>query len=86
MTERPTHDTLVALLRSHSPELRESDVEPRPSDELTALGIDSLELLSLAADLESAFDMDIDDAVLGAAKTVSDLLAIVSPATGTRTE
>lgn len=86
MTATPTHDTLVALLRSHSPELRESELAPEPHDRLTALGIDSLELLSLAADMEEAFDLDIDDADLGSAKTVADLLEIIEPALRKPTE
>jgi acyl carrier protein len=80
VTATPTRDTLFSLLRSHSPELRESELEPGPHDKLTALGIDSLELLSLAADLEDAFDLDIDDADLGSATTVADLLRIIEPA------
>ncbi|WP_181805024.1 acyl carrier protein [Streptomyces shenzhenensis] len=80
MTAKPAHDTLISLLRSHSPELRESELEPEPHDELTVLGIDSLELLSLAADMEDAFDLDIDDADVGSAKTVADLLRIIEPA------
>ncbi|MEU9330923.1 acyl carrier protein [Streptomyces canus] len=79
MTGPSTHDTLIALLRSHSPELRDGTAEPRPDNELTALGIDSLELLSLAADMEEAFDIDIDNAALGSAKTIADLLAILEP-------
>ncbi|WP_043687241.1 acyl carrier protein [Streptomyces xylophagus] len=79
MTGPSTHDALIDLLRSHSPELRDGRAEPEPDDELIALGIDSLELLSLGADMEETFDIDIDNAALGSAKTVADLLVILEP-------
>lgn len=80
MTAPSPLETLLSLLTAHSPELRAGATVPGADAELARLGIDSLELLSLAVDLEAAFDLDIDDAALGSAKTITDLLTIVDPA------
>jgi acyl carrier protein len=77
-------DSVLAILVAHSPELTDGD---RPIDRdsvLTELGIDSLELLSLAAHLEREFDVDIDDLSVASAKTVADIVEIVDSASATR--
>jgi acyl carrier protein len=73
-----TFQVLTEILRRHSAELRERGLEPE--GELAALGIDSLELLSVAVDIEDALDIDIDDAELGSARTVADLLEVITTA------
>lgn len=82
MTTSPTFDALCPLLRTHSPELRDGTIAVTPEGSLAGLGIDSLELLALAVDLERAFEISIDDTALGSAKTVSDLVAVVDRAAG----
>lgn len=82
MTEQSITDALEKLLIAHSPELRDRSASVSPQARLVDLGIDSLELLSLAADIEEAFRMDIDDSDLDAAKTVADLVRLVDGASG----
>jgi acyl carrier protein len=74
------YDSLVTLLRSHSPELHDGSVTPQPDSQLADLGIDSLELLSLAVDMENEYDMTIDDSMLTPARTVSDLVRAIAHA------
>ncbi|TXR92355.1 acyl carrier protein [Streptomyces sp. col6] len=83
ITEQGVTDVLEQLLIAHSPELRDGSASVSPQARLVDLGIDSLELLSLAADIEDAFRIDIDDSDLDTAKTVADLARIVDAASGT---
>ncbi|THA64164.1 acyl carrier protein [Streptomyces sp. A0958] len=82
MTDQGITDALEKLLIAHSPELRGGSAAVSPQARLADLGIDSLELLSLAADIEDAFRIDIDDSDLDAAKTVADLVRLVDGVSG----
>lgn len=74
-----TSDVLRGLLVTHSPEI--SDPASIADDTtLAAIGIDSLEMLSLAVDIENAFDVDLDDAAVASVRTVRELDAIVAAA------
>ncbi len=77
MTGESVWESLCALLRSHSPELREGTVSLRLDSQLADIGIDSLQLLSLAVDVENEFDTSIDDTALASARTVSDLVQVI---------
>ncbi|MER7583827.1 acyl carrier protein [Kitasatospora sp. NPDC097691] len=71
----PVFASLCDVLRKRSEELVGRDI--RPADQLTDLGIDSLERLSLLVDVEDTFDVRIDDADLDAVRTVEDLTVLV---------
>lgn len=66
-----------SLIRAHSPEFRDTAQQIRDEDEIADVGIDSLELLSLATELERTFDVDLDTALLGEARTVGELVRLV---------
>lgn len=67
--------SLCDVLRKRSEELAGRDIQA--SDSLVDLGIDSLERLSLAVDVENLFELQIDDADLNGVKTVEDLTLLV---------
>jgi acyl carrier protein len=50
------------ILRSHLPYAETVDFSP--VDELASLGLDSMSVVQLLADLESGFDVDIPDDIL----------------------
>lgn len=45
--------------------------------ELTALGVDSLKLLTIISDLEEKFNVSISDKELQALNTIKDLLEVI---------
>jgi acyl carrier protein len=75
MSTTVTVARVTDLLRAHAQELRNREIEV--ADRLTDLGVDSLELLSLAAHVETEFSLELSDRELHDIRTVGDLVALI---------
>ena len=51
--------------------------EIQPETELTDLGVDSMKLMMIVLEFETAFDVSISDRMLETLHTVNDLVALV---------
>lgn len=78
--------SLVELLIKHSPQLRDDPSGITVDAYLSDSGIDSLELLSLTADVEQTYDIEIDNADLAVSVTIGDLVALIDGGARSKTE
>jgi acyl carrier protein len=81
MVEAVLREQIIERLLSVS----DSKLKPGDITETTSLrqdlGIGSLDLVGLAADLEDELDIDIDDDVLGRIQTIGELFEAIDDAT-----
>lgn len=70
-----THDNVMAELKTVLKHYAQSEVELTDKTELVGdLGIDSLGVMEVVADLESKFELAIEDEDLQAVQTVGDVV------------
>lgn len=83
MTGQATFSRVAFILRDHVPR-QAPDVTPE-TDLRAAYGLDSLDLFSIACDVEEEFGVSLsDDHAIMAIRTVADLVALVEAARAER--